>query len=202
MKSTIQRGAEFSVCGKYRYALWRIWDESKPRLLIIGLNPSIADDRKDSFTSARCMKFAQSWGYGALYIANLFAHCSQDPHALTKDADPVGPENDRWLIKLSQDASLVVAAWGSRGGYRGRDIAVLRLLRRVHCLGVTRRGKPRHPRSVRRDAEPRMYLVDTGGQWRGGLVAETSPHAQKNALRGSRAFDYVNGQARGSSRRG
>ena len=33
-------GAEFSEGRKYRYALWRIWDSSKPLVMFIGLNPS------------------------------------------------------------------------------------------------------------------------------------------------------------------
>lgn len=36
-------GAEFSKCGKYRYKLWRIWDNTKPLAMCIGLNPSTAN---------------------------------------------------------------------------------------------------------------------------------------------------------------
>lgn len=31
-------GAEFSECGKYRYKLWRIWDDKLPLAMCIGLN--------------------------------------------------------------------------------------------------------------------------------------------------------------------
>ena len=38
-------GAVFSDCRKFRYALWRMWDEDKPLVMIIGLNPSTADEK-------------------------------------------------------------------------------------------------------------------------------------------------------------
>ncbi len=57
-------GAIFSECKKYRYLLWRIWDRSKPLVMFIGLNPSIADGETDDPTIRRCKAFVRSWGYG------------------------------------------------------------------------------------------------------------------------------------------
>ena len=73
MECNLKSGAIFSSCRKYRYALWRNWDESKPRPMIIGLNPSTADEKENDPTIVRCINFAKSWGYGGVYVANLFA---------------------------------------------------------------------------------------------------------------------------------
>ena len=41
-------GAVFSDCQRYRYRLWRTWDSSKKPLVMVMLNPSIADaDQND-----------------------------------------------------------------------------------------------------------------------------------------------------------
>ena len=47
---TMNSGADFSPCRKYRYKLWRIWDETLPLAMFIGLNPSTADEVKDDNT--------------------------------------------------------------------------------------------------------------------------------------------------------
>lgn len=39
----MEKGAVISICEKYRYKLWRIWDKEKPKLLFIMLNPSTAE---------------------------------------------------------------------------------------------------------------------------------------------------------------
>src|SRR5258708_9826988 len=39
----MQRGAEISDCGTYRYRLWREWDRARPTLAFLMLNPSTAD---------------------------------------------------------------------------------------------------------------------------------------------------------------
>ena len=65
--------ATFSSCKKYRYSLFRIWDEDKPLVLFIGLNPSTADEKEDDPTIRRCINFAKQWGYGGLIMGNLFA---------------------------------------------------------------------------------------------------------------------------------
>ena len=39
--------AALPECRKYRFAFWRIWDETEPYEMIIGLTPSTADERED-----------------------------------------------------------------------------------------------------------------------------------------------------------
>jgi hypothetical protein len=76
------KDAVLSECRTYRYALWRIWDQTVPYAMFIGLNPSTADESNDDPTLTRCMGFAKSWGYGGVCMANLFALRSTDPTAL------------------------------------------------------------------------------------------------------------------------
>ena len=75
-------GAVFSECGKYRYALWRIWDESKPAVMFIGLNPSTADEKESDPTITKVISFAKSWGFGAVYMCNSFPYISTNPDEL------------------------------------------------------------------------------------------------------------------------
>ena len=75
-------GAVFSDCRKYRYTLWRIWDGNKPLVMIIGLNPSTADETSNDPTITRCKNFARSWGYGGVLVANLFGCRATSPNEL------------------------------------------------------------------------------------------------------------------------
>lgn len=89
----MKKGAIISDCQQYRYALWRIWDETKPFVMFIMLNPSKADAETDDNTVRRCIGFAKSWGYGGIYICNLFAYRSTDPKVLLKVDNPFGDQN-------------------------------------------------------------------------------------------------------------
>lgn len=141
----MQRTARFSPCKEYRYSLSRTWDRSLPRILFIGLNPSTADDKSDDPTVRRCIGFAKKWGFGGLILVNLFAYRTTDPSGLTEVDEPVGRDNDRWIAVEQTRVDRVVAAWGNAGSLLGRDEIVLNCLNRVHCLGVTKTGYPRHP---------------------------------------------------------
>lgn len=129
----------------YRYALSRQWEGGGPVALIIGLNPSTADATKDDNTIRRCIRFATNWGYGSLWVGNLFAYRTKDPVTMKAAENPIGPDNNKWLSRLSGDADLVVAAWGNHGSYQGRDKEVLALLGDMMCFGLTKLGQPKHP---------------------------------------------------------
>jgi hypothetical protein len=141
----LKKDASLSECRKYRFALWRIWDESKSYVMFIGLNPSTADETEDDPTLTRCVNYAKLWGYGGVCMANLFSFRATDPANMLAAIDPVGEENDRWLIELSSKAGLVVAAWGNTGSYMERSQQVRQLLPNLHCLKMNKSGEPAHP---------------------------------------------------------
>lgn len=149
--------AEFSPCRTWRYTLTRVWDKSKPMAMFVGLNPSTADEVRNDPTVRRCIGFAQDWGYGGLIMTNIFAFRATDPKVMKKAEDPVGPENDKWLIRSAEKAGLVVAAWGTHGIHMNRERLVLDLFRgwedrRLTCLGKTKAGHPKHPLYLPKDA--------------------------------------------------
>lgn len=152
----MKSSAEISGCSQYRYTLTREWDETLPRTVFVMLNPSTADAHQDDPTIRRCIVFAKTWGSGALSVVNLFALRATDPDAMMAHADPVGPDNDRYISTVCEgdDVARIVLAWGVHGSHRNRDMAVLKLLmgfKRL-CLGTTKGGHPRHPLYVKADA--------------------------------------------------
>lgn len=136
--------ALFSTDRKYRYALWRIWDEQKPVCMFIGLNPSTADEYADDPTIRRCESFAGSWGYGGLCMANLFALVSTDPNAL-RGCESLDSGYDDWLVYLAARSGKVVACWGDFSVARDRGEAIRQLIPNLYCLGTTKGGQPKHP---------------------------------------------------------
>jgi hypothetical protein len=122
------RGAALSACGRYRYTLWRIWDEARPPALFVMLNPSTADADVDDPTIRRCMRFARDLGYGGLLVGNLYAYRATNPDELDVVDAPIGRGNQTALYALVARAGIVIAAWGAkpaRGRYVHRERSVL-----------------------------------------------------------------------------
>jgi hypothetical protein len=151
-----KRETILSPCRRYRYTLWREFggQGGDGYAMFIGLNPSTADEVNDDPTIRRCIAFAKYWGYGALCMANLFAFRATEPVDMFAAVDPVGPENDSYLMKLAQDAGVVVAAWGTNGTHMARDRVVRDLLPNLHCLRKTQAGHPGHPLYLPGDLRP------------------------------------------------
>lgn len=152
----MRKDATLSEDRLYRYRLIREWDTEKPTVLFIGLNPSTADENENDATIRRCIGFAKRCGFGAILVGNLFAIRSKNPAIFYSAQDPVGPENDATLLKMAQEASLIVAAWGNDGGFRNRSAEVKKLFPNMKCLGKNKTGEPKHPLYVPYDQE----LVD------------------------------------------
>jgi hypothetical protein len=152
-------GAVFDITGNYRYTLWRVWHINLPRVVFVLLNPSTADATTNDPTIRRCLRFAQAWGYGALEVVNLFAYCTSDPAQLRHVADPVGQENDQYLLQASDRAHSLILGWGNAGELQQRSQTVLHLLpqSKLFCLGINQSHQPRHPLYVKRDTWPQPY---------------------------------------------
>ena len=152
----MKTGALFSECRTYRYGLWRTWQPG-PYAMFIGLNPSTADETKDDPTIRRCIAFAKAWGYSGLYMANLFAFRATDPREMKKAFSPVGPSNDHHLVRIAEDAGVVIAAWGQHGTHLNRDKAVRSLVPGLHYLRLTKEGHPGHPLYLPGDLKPQVW---------------------------------------------
>jgi hypothetical protein len=154
-------GATFSEDRLYRYSLWRIWDEHKPRILFLMLNPSTADETTNDPTVERCQRRAVKWGFGGLYVGNIFAFRSTDPRALYKCVDPIGRNNDYTIGAMIVASELVVCGWGEHGAYLSRGLQV-RIVIAQHgktpfALKVNKSGQPAHPLYIPYSAEPVEY---------------------------------------------
>lgn len=159
MRWTQAQDAIFDDTQTYRYALWRCWNPEAANVTFIMLNPSTADAAKDDPTIRRCCQFAQAWGYGGVEIVNLFAFRATLPRDLRRCPQPVGDENDRYILVAVESAAKVVVAWGNWGNWLGRDRTLLGLLAStpLHCLGVNQSGQPRHPLYVKRDTRLQRF---------------------------------------------
>ena len=98
-------------------------------------------------------------------MANLFALRCRYPQVLSTHQDPVGPDNDQFLLPAIEKADTVVAMWGnyglkSYGKLARRDHYILSLRDDWLCVGITQHGAPRHPLYV---ANHSPMLNFTGG---------------------------------------
>ena len=149
----------FSPDRRYRYTLLHRWDELLDPgrgIAWIGLNPSTADEHQLDPTLRRIRDFSAAWGYAFFVMLNAFAWRATDPADMKAAADPVGPDNDRWIAHWSAQVDRVMLAWGEHGAHRGRDRQVLGLLPpgRVFCLERNASGQPKHPLYVARTVAP------------------------------------------------
>ena len=154
-------GAEFSHCKKYRYKLWRIWDNTKPLLAFCMLNPSTADAVDNDPTVERCQRRAEQMGYGGVIVVNLFAFRSTDPKGLKKKSvEPVGYLNNMAIVDVAQVADTMICGWGKHGSLNGRDQEVLSMLkfwvpkRKIRALKLNKDGSPSHPLYIGYDVKP------------------------------------------------
>jgi hypothetical protein len=147
----------FNETRTHRYTLFRHWGPDPENYLVcLGTNPSGADEAAPDRTVAKVHRLALKWEwkgrhFDAFYMLNSFALRATNSAELYQVADPVGPENDRWIREIAAGARLVVAAWGKPGATIGRGAQLTALLREVcipenvRCFAFNADGSPVHP---------------------------------------------------------
>jgi hypothetical protein len=157
--------AEFSSDRLHRYRLDRAWDLTNARrMVVIGLNPSTADELVDDPTIRRCIGFAKRENCGGLIMVNLYTLRATNPADLKAATHRgAGSTNDDFILAACKAPNaIVLAAWGSHGSWIWTRAGVVdRLLREnsihLYTLGLTRDGQPRHPLYVKADVPLQEY---------------------------------------------
>ena len=134
------------------------------------LNPSTADAERDDPTIRKCVGFCWRWGCGTLVVVNLFAVRAASPRAMMNADDPIGRDNKTALVEAIENLRYedqcepgpVICAWGTHGGFMGRDLEIMRWLAtypsiQPMCLGRTKEGYAKHPLYAPYDAPLRSY---------------------------------------------
>lgn len=149
--------SEYMDGPKYRYTLWRIFEQSRieesfhqktlPIVNFCLLNPSTADMDELDPTLRRCRNYTKRWGYAGMVVTNIFAVRATDPDNMREADNPIGPENNKWIKKCADFSEKFVAGWGVNGDYKNRERDVIDLvgLDETYCLETTKNGHPNHP---------------------------------------------------------
>lgn len=150
------KSAKLSPDKKYRYSLSRIWDDTLPAVVFIGLNPSTADAEKDDPTIRKCIGFAKRWGFGAIHMVNLMAYRSTDKNGLLEVRDPVGKDNSlnvRATLALPR-VEKIVPCWGNppKSDQTAYSLRLMwNILKQtkpgmsIQSIGTNQSGHPKHP---------------------------------------------------------
>jgi hypothetical protein len=146
--------AIFSTCGTWRYRLDR--DCGLLGSLVyayFGVNCSKAGSEKNDQTVGKWIGFTTRNDGHRLIVGNPFTYVATDVRDLAGAADPIGPENDRYLAEIIAEADVLVPCWGNRNKLPPRLRPRLDWLRDlifaagkpVKILGLTASGDPKHP---------------------------------------------------------
>lgn len=153
-------GAVFAEDRRHRLYLWRRWSQTRPWAMFIGLNPSSANEIKDDPTVRRCISFAARWGYGGMFMCNVFTLVSTDPKKLNEE-EPLVRGAHLALMEIRKRCDMAVAAWGDlilkvRVGEE-RVERIKQDLSPLHCLGLTLHNQPKHPLYMPYSSKPFVY---------------------------------------------
>lgn len=149
----LRKSAVISDCGLCRYELRREWDDKLPPLVVGMLNPSKADAEISDPTVTRCWKRAETLGFGSLIVWNAGAGRATDPNDWKRMDDPIGPENDYYIMRLLNECmdrdGKAIVGWGVHGTFMNRHLIIGDIAKAIgislYCLGATKEGHPRHP---------------------------------------------------------
>lgn len=154
-RTGIISGAVISDDKKHRFRLWRIWDDKLPKVLFILHNPSTADEKEDDPTIRRCIEFAKSWGYGGIYVGNIFSYRATNPKELKPlflyEAAPA--ENLAHNRDMAKLCALHVLAYGNPV-VRDVKIDLSTTDSHWHYLALTQSGNPKHPLYLPAELKP------------------------------------------------
>ena len=161
----MQRGAKFSKDRSRRFVLWRIWNKTKPMMMWVMMNPSIAGETVDDHTIRKCIGFAKRWGFGGFFVVNRFALVSTKPefllsYALNETCELLlhDADNMYWIRHTVKRCEYAICAWGCESvslrlqrqfGVQPDTIPnyikFLKPSMKIECLGISPKGTPYHP---------------------------------------------------------
>lgn len=136
-----------------RYSLIK---EGEKMLIVVGFNPSTADDKKIDPTMRFVLGIAKFNGYNGFAMVNLYPLRSTNPDKLPKEIDKkIVKENFSHIDYILDKYPLadILLAYGNLVDKRSYTKIIARKLlnlfhdksRQIYCLAKLKSGNPKHP---------------------------------------------------------
>lgn len=148
-KKMDEGGAMFSDDGKRRLFLWRMWNKTKPTALVIGLNPSTANETIDDATINILVHSLIELGFGGFKMVNIFTLISPSPEILlTPEATKFETEDLGVVFGQALTCQEIIFGWGRFPEAKDRAKKIIAMFPDAKCFGVCKDGSPWHPRAL------------------------------------------------------
>jgi hypothetical protein len=127
--------------------------------MFVGLNPGFYDDKIDDNTIRICRGYTKTWGYSSMVMTNLYAYRETNAHAMFMQDEPVGPENDFYLLESARGAGCIICCWGAwaMGLKRAREVLSLLEDYPLYVLKLNNDGSPHHPLRMNKVLQPSLW---------------------------------------------
>ncbi len=149
--------ATFSEDKKHRFVLHRLWDKEKPCAMVIGLNPSNANESDDDPTIGFVTRVLNFNGYGGLFMVNLYTMITPHPEELIMDEN-IEHTIELWSASMNYCKD-VIFAWGNFRTF-GRNETAKRIYKNALCFNRLKNGEPRHAMYLKETTVLKKYLCD------------------------------------------
>jgi hypothetical protein len=145
--------------------------ESDAKATFLMLNPSVASAFINDPTIKRDMGFGISWGCDVLEAVNIHPLRSTDPAGIYTwtratsaiEWGEIQRVNNEQIRLACVGAKYVIAAWGTHGMHMAQGRAVREFCAvngiRLHHLGLTKDGHPKHPLYLKGGTAPQEWSV-------------------------------------------
>lgn len=145
--------AKFNEDRTQRFVLGRIWDEFEKQALVIGLNPSTANESDNDPTIKSVIRILKHNGYGGLWMMNLFNFVTPYPEELKNKATLYDLQLCMSLIDKYYRGKDIIFAWGAFETH-GRDKEMIKRFGAwAYCMGKNKDGSPKHPLYLKSNTE-------------------------------------------------
>lgn len=130
------------------------------KAVVIGIKPSIADDRKSDVTLTKISRYLYQYDVRELTMINLFETISTNQAGINySDEINLGKHH-----QLLEDADMIVVAWGYEHKYmkvkQKASAYLLPFSKKVYCIEDKNGNKPRHPSRLAYDDSLVYFFED------------------------------------------
>jgi hypothetical protein len=126
------------------------------------LNPSTANEYQDDPTIRKCISYAKQWGYGGLYVLNLFPFKSTNPKQLLNIEDVYGGIDYQLYYNIFEECEKIICAWGNESIIKSLNpnMNIFNTFKhKLYCLELSKNGVPKHPLYLKQNISPKPFTL-------------------------------------------